>query len=102
MAIGRSRKSRLGGGDGCDRAVAARVAARCVAAHAAAPVVADHAVAGHVVAGTAAVDADDWLIYNSSTGALAYDADGAGAGAAVQFAMLSGGLVLQDNDFLIL
>jgi hypothetical protein len=36
---------------------------------------------------TSAADANDYLIYNSTTGALYYDADGSGAGvAAVQFA----------------
>jgi Ca2+-binding RTX toxin-like protein len=38
--------------------------------------------------GTAAVDVDDFIVYNNSTGALFYDADGSGAGAAVQIALL--------------
>jgi len=42
--------------------------------------------AGYFVVGTSAVDADDYLIYDDSTGALFYDADANGIGAAIQFA----------------
>ncbi len=56
---------------------------------------------GTLVIGAAAADADDYLIYNSGTGALLYDADGSGAGAAVQFATLSTGLALTTADFLV-
>ena len=42
--------------------------------------------AANFVVGTAAADANDYLVYNSSTGALYYDADANGAGGAVQFA----------------
>ncbi|MEF8731793.1 MAG: calcium-binding protein [Candidatus Accumulibacter meliphilus] len=48
-----------------------------------------------------AADADDYLIYNSSSGALYYDTDGNGAGVAVQFATLSGGLALGNLDFMV-
>ncbi len=40
-------------------------------------------------AGSAAHDADDRIVYDQSNGALFYDADGTGALAAVQFAVLS-------------
>jgi Ca2+-binding RTX toxin-like protein len=51
--------------------------------------------------GTAALDANDNVIYNAGNGALFYDADGNGAGPAVQFAQLTAGLALTANDFLI-
>ena len=57
--------------------------------------------AGEFVIGTAAQDANDRIIYNSSTGALFYDNDGAGGNAQVQFATLSTGLALTNLDFLV-
>jgi Ca2+-binding RTX toxin-like protein len=48
-----------------------------------------------------AADADDFLLYNSSTGALFYDADGTGPAPAVQFAMVGAGLALTAADFLV-
>jgi Ca2+-binding RTX toxin-like protein len=54
------------------------------------------------VVGTAAADADDRIIYNSLTGQLFYDADGNGAGAAVQFATMSPGLPLTASDFTVI
>jgi Ca2+-binding RTX toxin-like protein len=57
--------------------------------------------AGAFVIGTAAADANDYLIYNSGTGALMYDADGNGAGAAVQFATLATGLGLTAASFTV-
>lgn len=53
------------------------------------------------VVGSAAADADDRIIYDSTTGALYFDVDGIGGADAVQFATLSAGLGLTNNDFII-
>jgi Ca2+-binding RTX toxin-like protein len=58
--------------------------------------------AGAFVVGAAAGDVNDRIVYNNATGQLFYDADGSGAGAAVQFATLSSGLALTASDFLVL
>ena len=55
--------------------------------------------ADNFVVGTAAADSDDRLIYNVNTGALFYDADGSGGGAAVQVATLSNKYSLNWTDF---
>jgi Ca2+-binding RTX toxin-like protein len=57
--------------------------------------------AGEFVVGAAAGDADDRIIYNQTTGQLFYDADGNGAGAAVQFATLAGTPAITVNDFTV-
>ena len=54
------------------------------------------------VTGNAAADASDRIIYNSLTGQLFYDADGTGAGAAVQFAQMSPGVSLSASDFQVI
>ena len=52
---------------------------------------------------TGVLDADDRIIYNQSTGALYYDADGSGSGsAAVQFAQLTAGVSLANTDFVVI
>jgi Ca2+-binding RTX toxin-like protein len=51
--------------------------------------------------GAAAHDADDRIVYDSSTGYLMYDADGIGAGLAATFALLTTGLALTHQDFLV-
>jgi Ca2+-binding RTX toxin-like protein len=45
--------------------------------------------------------ATDRVVYNTSTGALYYDADGSGAGKAVQIAVLESKPVLDYSDVLI-
>ncbi len=57
------------------------------------------ATAFHI--GSAALDAADRIIYDSGTGKLFYDEDGAGGVAAVQFAKLRPGLDLTAEDFFV-
>lgn len=54
------------------------------------------------VIGSAAADGTDRIIYNATTGALFYDADGTGAGAMVQFATLTGAPALAASDFVVI
>ncbi|GKS68043.1 hypothetical protein W03_00470 [Nitrosomonas sp. PY1] len=49
--------------------------------------------------GSKALDSDDFIIYNNATGAIFYDADGNGAGAALQIAKVGIGLALTNTDF---
>ncbi len=44
----------------------------------------------HFVAGTTAVDGDDFILFDAASGTLAYDADGDGAGTSIVFAELKG------------
>lgn len=53
------------------------------------------------VIGTKAADAGDRVIYDSRSGELFYDADGAGNGAAIRIARLDSHLKLAADDFLI-
>jgi Ca2+-binding RTX toxin-like protein len=59
--------------------------------------------AANFVANTAgkAVDSNDYIVYDSDSGALFYDADGSGAGAAVQFATLTGHPAITAADFYV-
>ena len=51
--------------------------------------------------GAGAGDANDRIIYNDTSGALLYDADGTGPTAAIQFAKVTVGLVLTNADFVV-
>jgi Ca2+-binding RTX toxin-like protein len=53
-------------------------------------------------AGTAAADANDYIVYNRATGLLFYDANANAAGGAVVFALLTNKPVLAANDFLVI
>jgi Ca2+-binding RTX toxin-like protein len=48
-----------------------------------------------------ALDADDHLLYDTSSGSLYYDADGLGGAAAVRFARIEGGVQLTVDDLRI-
>ena len=51
--------------------------------------------------GSAAAEADDRIIYDSTSGFIFYDADGSGAGAAVLFAKVTPGTDLSNTDFIV-
>ena len=48
-----------------------------------------------------AIDADDRIIYNSTTGVVLYDSNGSASGGAFQFAVIGAGLALTNQDFFI-
>ncbi|MDP2903315.1 MAG: hypothetical protein Q8N96_09455, partial [Methylovulum sp.] len=54
------------------------------------------------VKGTAALDTNDYVIYNPATGAVTYDSDGSGAGFGVQIALLGVNLSLTNADFVVI
>jgi len=53
------------------------------------------------VLGKAAIDADDRIVYDRSTGHLWFDKDGSGPAAAMEIARLKAGAALSYKDFLI-
>jgi serralysin len=57
--------------------------------------------AANFVVGTHALDNNDFLIYNKTTGALFYDDDGSGAHAALQIATLGVKLAVSHLDFVV-
>jgi serralysin len=56
---------------------------------------------GQFFVGSTAHDADDRIIYSSTSGALRYDPDGSGAATATHVATLSPGLALANTNFVI-
>lgn len=58
--------------------------------------------AGAFNTGLAASQADDRIVYNAATGMLLFDADGSGAGAAIQFATLGIGLAMTASEFVVI
>ena len=58
--------------------------------------------AASFVKGAVALDSNDYIIYNTTTGAVSYDADGNGASVAVQIAVLGVNLALTSADFMII
>ena len=58
--------------------------------------------AGSFRAGVTALEADDFIVYNRSTGALYYDSNGSALGGAVQFATLTNRPVLTASDFVVI
>jgi hypothetical protein len=57
--------------------------------------------AGNFVSGASAQDADDHILYDTTTHVLSYDADGSGSGAAQQIAVLENGADLSASDILL-
>jgi serralysin len=58
--------------------------------------------AGNFVVAAQAVDNNDYLIYNKTTGVLYYDADGSGLGDAFKLAILGVHLALTHTDFVVI
>ncbi|MCF8000013.1 MAG: hypothetical protein K9L25_13345 [Methylovulum sp.] len=58
--------------------------------------------ASQFVNGTAALDPNDYVIYNPATGAVTYDSDGSGIGQGVQIVQLGVNLALTNADFVVI
>ena len=58
--------------------------------------------AGAFQLGASAQDADDRILYDAASGALLFDADGNGAGAAIHFATLMPGTAIVAADILVI
>ncbi|MBK8816867.1 MAG: calcium-binding protein [Methylococcaceae bacterium] len=61
-------------------------------------VTADNFVSG---AGAVALDANDFLVYDTTTGIVSYDADGNGSGTQVEFVKLTGIPAVTEADFVV-
>jgi Ca2+-binding RTX toxin-like protein len=58
--------------------------------------------AGQLVVGQIALDADDYVLFDTTSGAISYDQDGNGAAVAIQFAVLTGFTgTLSETNFLV-
>ena len=58
--------------------------------------------ANQFVIGTQAIDNNDFVIYNDATGSLLYDADGNGAGAAIEIAGVGVGFAMTNADIVVI
>lgn len=58
--------------------------------------------AGQFRVGTQALDANDFIIYNNTTGVLIYDANGNGAGGQMQIALIGTGLNMTNADIVVI
>ncbi len=54
-----------------------------------------------LIIGASAVEADDYIIYNSETGQLFYDADGNGDNDSIEIAQIGVKLALTHDDFIV-
>lgn len=52
--------------------------------------------------GSKALDANDFIIYNSATGKLLYDADGSSGGVAIEIATVGAGLAMTNADIVVI
>lgn len=52
--------------------------------------------------GSKALDANDFIIYNSATGKLLYDADGSSGGVAIEIATVGAGLAMTNTDIVVI
>ncbi|MFZ2726915.1 MAG: hypothetical protein WAX77_11735 [Methylococcaceae bacterium] len=57
--------------------------------------------ASNFVVSTAAIDSNDYIIYNKASGALLYDADGNGAGLMTQITLIGSNLAVTNVDFVV-
>ena len=55
----------------------------------------------HAAADGMAADDNDYILYNTTTGVLSYDADGNGTGVAVEFGRLNSKPDINASDFVI-